>query len=439
MQFFLIILLTTLIIINPSYAKLEVAEGEIAASFALKLGENKALYRKNENLSLNPASTLKAVTALIALKNLNHDFKFSTKLYRDVDKDNIYLEFDGNPYFNYSDLLDLFTSIEKREYKNLYVVYNEDENEHYSNGVNVEDTKFCFLAPSSQISINQNCEIFNLIESTSSYSPTKTQHSVKLIEDFSIIEDNSKEVSELDLKYLGANQYKLIGKSKKADLPKRLNIAVQDPKKFLLDSINRIEEERGIVFIGHKFIKKLPSSLKLISESNSPVLKDMLKFMMKKSDNHIADAFFKKISNTNSFKKAAKNFENEIYKIDKNIKFKIVDGSGVSVHNLISAKSMVSILNHGFFNSKIGDSYLEVFPSTQDSESNLAKYELEGRILHAKTGSLESSATLVGLISSANEDRIVFATFINNSLESTPLIRKKNAKILLEMIHSTFK
>lgn len=437
MRFFLTIALIFSFASLSSYAK--EGFGEISSGFAVSLEDNKIIHHKAEKTLLNPASTLKAVTSLIALKNLNQDFKFSTKLYSDVDKDNLYLEFDGNPYLNYPDLIDLFTSTEKREYKNLYFVYNEDENENYSNGVNIEDAKFCFLAPSSQISINQNCEIFNLIESTSSYAPTKTQHSVKLIEDFAIIDENSKELSELDLKYLGANQYKLIGKSKKSDLPKRLNIAIQDPKKFLLDSFKVIADEQKIIIKDCKFTNKIPDSLKLISEFNSPPLLDMLKFMMRKSDNHIADAIFKKMSNTYSFKKAAKFFENEILNIDENAEFKIVDGSGVSVHNLISTKLMVSILRNGLIDTNIGEHYLNVFPSNQDSDSNLAKYEINSNKLYAKTGSLESTATLVGLIDSTDNNKIIFATFINNSLNGMPENRRKNQKFITEILHSTYK
>lgn len=440
MRFFQIFIVFTCFFICDCYASSkEISEGEVSSSMAYSLQESKVLYSKNELTLLNPASTLKAVTALVALEKLGSDFVFSTKLYSDQSDENLYLELDGNPYLEFSDLKQLFSHLEKKDYKHLYIVYNDDEDEFYSNGSNIEDTKFCFLAPSSQISLNQNCEVFNLIESTSSYSASKADFSVKLVENFSLLDEKSKEDSELDLKYLGGNEYKLIGNSKKSDLPKKLNIAVQDPKKFLLKALVQIEKEMGVSLKEKKFINKTPTKLRLISQSNSPVLVDMLKVMMKKSDNHIADAIFKKISGYYSFKKAAKVFDAEISKINKSIKFKFVDGSGISVHNLVSAKAMVEILKYGFSKDKLKEDFLSVFPSSTDDKTKFSKYVLDDLKLHAKTGSLESTTTLVGLINGEEKGAIVFATFINNSLEAKPKNRDKNAKFVNDIILSTFK
>lgn len=436
MRFFQIFIVLTSLIFSNSNAAAKVLQGEISAGFAISLNDEKVIFNKDELTLLNPASTLKAVTALISLENLSEDFSFSTKLYTDSAKENLFLEFDGNPYLTFSELKDLFGSLEKKEYKKLHIIYDEDSNESYSNGANIEDMKFCFLAPSSQVSINQNCEIFNLIESTSSYSPAKTQHAVKLAEEFSILDEKSKEQSELDLRYLGGNQYKLIGKSKKSDLPKKLNIAVQDQKKFLLDSLEIIKQEQNIVIHGHKFIKSIPNGVLLINQANSPVVKDMIKVMMKKSDNHVADALFKKLANTYSFKKAAQYFETELYRINKNLTFKIVDGSGISVHNLISAKAITLILKHGFSKSKKSDDFLEVFPSSEDSESKFNSYEISGATLHAKTGSLESTSTLVGLVNGDKSGKIVFASFVNNSILTKAENRAKNKDFVKKLLQS---
>ena len=411
---------------------------EISSGFAIDLENNKIAFNKQENLLLNPASTLKSVTSLIALKNLKSDFKFSTKLYVDKNNKNLYLQFDGNPFLEYSDLVGLFESIKKSEYQNISIIYDEDNNEHYANGVNLEDAKFCFLAPSSQISIHKNCEVFTVIESNSSYLANKASHSVKLIEAFSLLEDSSKEESYLELKYLGANQYKLIGKSTKSQLPKKLSVAIQDPKKFLLDSLNQIELELEISIKKREFANNLPSNLSLVSEYNSPELKDMLKHLMKKSDNHVTDAIFKVLTNSYSFKKSAKFVEREINSIDKSLEFKIVDGSGVSVHNLISTKSMVSILKYGFKNEKLCSDFASIFMSNNDDSAYLKSLSIDDVELLAKTGSLESTATLVGQVSKGS-GKTVFAIFVNNSLGASTHIRKKNTNYLKDIVNSTYK
>ena len=76
--------------------------------------------------------------------------------------------------------------------------------------------------------------------------------------------------------------------------------------------------------------------------------------------------------------------------------------------------------------------------SNNDDSAYLKSLSIDDVELLAKTGSLESTATLVGQVSKGS-GKTVFAIFVNNSLGASTHIRKKNTNYLKDIVNSTYK
>src|SRR5439155_921171 len=83
------------------------------------LDTGEVLYKKYDNRYFKPASTMKVMIAMFALKELGPDYIYTTRLHGNGDLDcseanNIYLKFSGDPTFTSDDLALLLSELKKQ-------------------------------------------------------------------------------------------------------------------------------------------------------------------------------------------------------------------------------------------------------------------------------------------------------------------------------------
>ena len=119
------------------------------------INTGKTIYSHNPERLMIPASIMKAFVAYAALEYLKSDFHFTTEIL--TDHNDLYFKFSGDPNLTKAQLLHLITKLPKHAYRHVFIDDSIFDQEYRANGTSIEDSRFCFSAPTSAIVIDKNC------------------------------------------------------------------------------------------------------------------------------------------------------------------------------------------------------------------------------------------------------------------------------------------
>jgi D-alanyl-D-alanine carboxypeptidase/D-alanyl-D-alanine-endopeptidase (penicillin-binding protein 4) len=106
--------------------------------------------------------------------------------------------------------------------------------------------------------------------------------------------------------------------------------------------------------------------------------------------------------------------------------YRLVDGSGVSHYNLVSAELLLSVLKHFYYNEKdLFESLYESFPNAgiDGSLAGRMKRTLAENNVHAKTGTLSGVSSLSGYVKNKKGNMIAFSILVQNYVGSSKQAR----------------
>ena len=129
----------------------------------------------------------------------------------------------------------------------------------------------------------------------------------------------------------------------------KLNIAYQDPRKMIDSILKDILLKQGIKFNGKIIFKEASKEFKLLAEHKSFPLSNLLKKMMKESNNLYAESFLKTIDH--NINKTPGSFSNGVKLIKSLGNFQdaqIVDGSGTSRYNYIAPDQLIELFTKAY-------------------------------------------------------------------------------------------
>lgn len=384
------------------------------------------IYQKNPNHYFVPASSLKLLTAYTALKRLSPDYHFQTSLLTDLTKlnngildDNLVVKFDGDPTLTSNDLEQLFQDLKNKGVNRIngkiIVQETPDDAQPWPQGISHDDLKFCYAAPISSIIIDENCVAMNVVPHD---QHIELEHNQPLFVD---VDKMSLEIGDKDEVELFANEnnnYHLLGKIKS---PLHLNIAIQNnhlyAKKFIyyLLQKNNILHSKAIEFSQESY-----GSNEAVSHQSQD-LAAIIRYMLKESNNCVANAVFKKLASTTSEQKASWLQAVDIVKKDndallQNRDIKIYEGAGISRYDLITPKHLIKILHAIYGDNRLRDYFLTALPiSGVDGTLKDRMQNLKGKVI-AKTGSFTGISALTGYIKTKQNRVLAFAIMINNGI-----------------------
>ncbi|MEI6859411.1 MAG: D-alanyl-D-alanine carboxypeptidase/D-alanyl-D-alanine-endopeptidase [Shewanella sp.] len=401
------------------------------------------IFEQNPETLLLPASTMKLLTAVAAASALGNEFRFSTRVYSKfpikggIIAGDVYISFSGDPTLKATELRSLLKQLtDQGLYRiegNLYLIGQANEQLH-ARGWVWDDLGICYAAPVSNFILNRNCVHGKLSPkqgtkqsqlSFPGYIPisiTNTSVFDKVgIEDF----------CQLDLQRLPKNHFSLSGCHSGSQAIK-LSIAITDPALFMQASVTNILKNNKIKLIGNVLIKyQLPPQTHLISAHESAPLSDLLHTMLQKSDNLIADSLLKQLGKKiyqrpGNFSNGSQALKTILTREGIDLTHaKIVDGSGLSRYNLLSARQLSQVLN--LINTdarfaQIMDSLpISGVSGTLKYKRSFNKAPLREHIM-AKTGSMQGVDNLAGFIRSKTQDDTLFVILENGQ---SPLYKKQ--------------
>jgi D-alanyl-D-alanine carboxypeptidase/D-alanyl-D-alanine-endopeptidase (penicillin-binding protein 4) len=417
---------------------------------SLKTGE--IWYERNADKLFMPASNEKIPTTAAALIKLGPEFTFKTELYYDgfiegntLDGDLIVVG-EGDPT-----LYTRFYDTPKDVFKKWARILNEKGVQIISGRIIGDDNAFddnrigygwafnnldtWYSAEIDALQINENYIDLKIVPPSSSNEEIKIEPNInskyfKLTNNLNAVESGSSNI--WTSREYGTNNIVLNGTVLIGDKPIERSPSITNPCLFYVTVLKETLEEEGIKVMGNPTdCDDIPgwtrqqTDLILIDLHLSPPLKEILKNLMKPSQNLYAETMTKtlgwKFKGEGSFRQGKKVVEEVLksFGIEPE-SYAYMDGSGLSRYNYISPRQITAILE-GMLNSPYKTEWLETFPIAGVDgtlRNRMKNTSAEGNV-RAKTGTISNVRGLSGYAATADGEEIVFSFLVNAHLRST--------------------
>jgi serine-type D-Ala-D-Ala carboxypeptidase/endopeptidase (penicillin-binding protein 4) len=404
------------------------------------LTSEKPVYSKNEKLLVRPASIEKIFTTSAALKFLDSDYSFKTSVYHtgeiedSVCTGNIFIVGKFDPDFSISNLDSLVREIKNyginKVSENLYADVSAGDSLFLGNGWMWDDDPGSFFPNLSPMNVNQN-SIQIIYEPGEIGKPAVVnlfpENNFTGIKNNSVTIDTGKSTINITREWINRNNTILIsGNIPKDKLRDTVSLNIYNPTFYFLDLMKESFNRNGIAFGGKIDTLSLTEDAEEIFTIERNI--DSVIVPANKTSNNL-DA--EMLLRTLALRNISKNIgaKDGIVFVDSLIAlvgfdpkdYRIVDGSGLSFYNLISAELTTGLLK--YFYTKDEDLFIRLYNSFPISGfdgtlKNRMNNSSAAKRVHAKTGSMSGTNNLAGYLRTKNGNLLAFSIFIQNFVGS---------------------
>ncbi|AOP41881.2 serine-type D-Ala-D-Ala carboxypeptidase [Edwardsiella piscicida] len=415
-------------------------EGTNLALMVQKVGSTTPTIDYHGQQMALPASTQKVITALAALLQLGPDFRFNTtfetrgQISAGALNGDLIVRFDGDPTLRRQNIRNMVAALKKQGVTRISGDILIDTSVFASHdkapGWPWNDLTQCFSAPPAAAIVDRNCFSISLYSAPKAgdraFIRVASYYPVHMFSEVKTLARGSAEAPycELDVVPGELNRYTLTGcLTQRAD-PPPLAFAVQDGAAYAGAIVKDELQQANIDIAGHlrRETQVTPQGT-ILAQTQSAPPHDLLRVMLKKSDNMIADTVFRTIGhsyfNVPGTWRAGSDAVRQILRKKAGVNLGnsvVVDGSGLSRHNLISPATMMEVLQYIAQN----DSHLNFismlplagYDGTLQYRGGLHEAGVDGKV-SAKTGSLQGVYNLAGFITTASGQRMAFVQYLS--------------------------
>lgn len=430
------------------------------------LTSGKVIYERNAGKMFMPASNQKILTTSAALLTLGPDYKFETKLYYNGAINDSVLNGDlivvgnGDPTFYtrfYKDPRDPFffwaDTLKKTGIKKITGSIIGDDNafddNHLGAGWAFDNLDTWYSAEVGALQLNENYIDLKIIP------PSDADGKAEIIPNipsgyFNIINDlkiNSDSITSISVtRPLNDNTITVSGNLLSGGRVIENSPSIHNPTLFYATVLKETLEEKGIEVDGEPLdcdditdFNSEQTGMTLIYTQHSPTLKEILKGLMKRSQNMYAETMVRIMglekSGIGSFEEGKKVVEEVLTGFGiKPGTYAYVDGSGLTRYNYVSPDQIINILK-GMRQNKLWDVWIDLFPVAGVDgtlRTRMKGTSAEGNV-KAKTGTISNVRGLSGYMTAENGEEIVFSFLVNGHLRSG-LDTEKITDRVLEML-----
>lgn len=388
-----------------------------------------------------PASTQKVFTALAAMLELGPDFRFPTKMgtAAQVRENKVWgdlvVSFSGDPRLTRDQIRLMANRLAQQNIKqvmgNLVIDTSVFGSHDKAPGWSWNDLTQCFNALPAAASIDGNC-FYAVLNSAATPGNLATasvasRYPVTVVSEVKTVTRKMPEARycELDVQPRDNNRYVLTGCLVQQKEPFGLSFSVQDPSAYAAGIVRQELTRAGISISGQTKISNDPVAMPtVLAENNSKPLPDLLKIMLKESDNQIADVMFRTVGhhyfNVPGTFRAGSDAVRAILSKQAGVRFGntvMADGSGLSRHNLVSAQTMMDTLQYiAKHDDQLGIIAMLPVSGTDGTlryRASVREAPLKGQV-HAKTGALQGVYNLAGFMRTASGQQVAFVQFVSS-------------------------
>jgi len=411
----------------------DMTDADIAV-FVKSADKGDTLYTRNINLPLKPASTLKVFTALASLVYLGPDYQFSTRVFTDTKdirngilQGNLYIVLSGDPTLTYYDLAELLLTLKSKQIHaiagNVYIDNSAFDQQFYGPGWMNSDRNYCYGAPISASIINHNCLSFQMTPAKVSGHLAQVITSPKFfypgINNSVITKSRARSTCSLRLSKDPNNTITIDGCLSKGTYAYGVKYVVTDVPEYnrmlFKTLLNRLE----INVYGRVTFGSASKNLSLVGSHTSKPLRLLISEMLKKSDNIIAGALFKKLGQL--YTKQPGSWENGSIAVSEILKqtgmntngLRVLDGSGLSHDNLATPAQLMHALNYAYGHHLISYEFISGLPIGGVDGTLKRRLGNVARKVRAKTGYVTGVVSLAGYVETSDKEQLSFVIMVN--------------------------
>ena len=392
-----------------------------------ELSSGKILFEQNTDLLMRPASNAKLVTSGAALLLLPDTFRFSTECFgRQITpgSSEIWVRGGGDPLFSEKDLLALASEIQVSGVNNITAIHLDRslyDSTYFGTGWMWDDETDASIPYISSFPFARNR--FDITVAAGERVGQKTSVTVSPACESTVVRNRALTGVTTGLSITRqprTNDIRVYGTVKKGSTVKE-SISMWNPDELyacaLIDALKSIGLLAPEIRVD---LQEVPTAVAGIAESGHS-LDEVLSVMNKQSDNLCAESLLKTIGTLRNARGASAEDglgeEKKLFGKEgvDTTGISLVDGSGISFYNLITAGALSGIL-HVMYQSRVFERYRKslAVPGTEGTlVARLGGVE-EAQFVHAKTGTIRGVSTLSGYVLIPGAPPLSFVIFMQN-------------------------
>lgn len=391
----------------------------------------KVVYKLNDKQPTMPASTLKLITLGASLDTLGYDYEFSTKLYKTTNND-LYLKLGADPFLTSGGLNSLMEkAVKEKKITSPKIIYIDDyifDKTEWGEGWQWDDDLNPLMPKFSSYNIDKNL-LSIIISPTNPGSPAQIYTTKFYPITFMNLVTTGKE-NDIELNRNNSIAPNILNVSGTINKQITEEIPINNPKRYFILRLEDAIQSAKMDYYGGFPQKKSPATnVYLVAEIKHPI-SQAIKAILMDSNNFVAETVFKLagakfVNNTGSLQHSQEMLNAYFNKIGIDAQdIKIVDGSGVSKNNIITANFMTDYLVKQSKNEALKNSMPTAGEGTLKNRMLYFKDNLR-----AKTGTLSDVSGIAGYITSRSGKTYAFDIMIND-----PKTKSNDKKSLEEYI-----
>lgn len=388
------------------------------------LDRGDSLFGKNSGTPLNPASVTKLVTTAAALKYFGPNYRFHTKFYLTPQND-LYVYGEGDPSLVIEELKLTADELVKKRMGNIRHILIDDSyfSDYTSPGLAGKE----YTTPyTGALSLNFNSISIYVTPARRVGEKAKVRADagnidIEIENEVTTVRRGGGTRINFEMPSGNKDHFIISGSIPQGGKTKRYNYSVPLPPLFFAETLKALLKEKGVRFTGGVWRAEKPNGSKLILDHESKPLYEILGEMNKFSNNYTAEQLTKAlgaklIGEPGSTEKGIMAFRKYLGMLRISPEsFYLVNGSGLTYDNMISAGQIVRIIQDMYRDNKLWPYFWDslcIAGKTGTLRRRFRSRPLYGE-LRAKTGTVKGSRAIAGAVPSASGEMIAFAIILN--------------------------
>ncbi len=398
------------------------------------VSSHRVLAEHDADDAFTPASNMKLLVGSVAMATLGPTFTYQTRVA--IDGDTLYLIGGGDAHLTTADLNAAAAAVARANMMtvdHIVVDASHFDAARYAPGWSIDDLPYDYAAPVSAMSLNENTIHIHIAPTHTVGEPVQLQwaprtSALTVINDARTGPFASADTTDILRPWDEPTTLRITGTYPlAAPSADDFDAAVPDPVAYAGDIFLTALQQHGIT-VHHGFtVGQTPSNVRYVWTHSSVPLATMLAQMWLPSDNLMAELLLRQLGvfgggEPGSIAKGALVERHWLQSIGVDPdQVDIADGSGLSIYDRISPRTLVAILTADWNAPWHGDvvSALPVAGETGTLRDSYIGTPAAGNII-AKTGTLKHVRTISGYVRTRTHGMLVFSLLVNDWVERSP-------------------
>ena len=421
----------------------------------VSLTRGDTLFRASPDAMMQPASTMKMYTSVLALDRFGADYQFKTSVLRESQvgpdgtlEGNLYLRGGGDPslsprFWGATNPMDSLARLVaasgiRRIHGDVIGDASAFDPQLVPEGWLSRYLGAAYAARVSALSLNENL-VWVVVQADGKNAAVTLDPATTTIPVQSTVRVVGGSRGRISAVRQKDGSILVRGTIGKLAPPQRYSLVVDDPASFTTGALRAALEKAGVVVDGRVTVGATPSNATEVASLASPPLANIIAEMNRESINLFAELLFRDAAHAaapDQAGSAATGLATLRSLLAERIgarpqDVQVSDGSGLSVLDRVTPRSMVELLSYAH-QAPWGATFHASLPLEGESGTlrHRARFTPARGNLHAKTGTTNTVASLGGYVTAKNGEILAFSFIYNGS-------DRWNAKLAMDQMGAT--